>query len=273
VIPSIFGGKRGDEVSPDAVAGRRQDLASGGPESAQGVGGRTRADINPTAPSAAAAEARLIPLELLGRLRIYLRLRAIVFAYLRVQARREWLGRRLTNLQKAGKEPDIDFWEEFQGEFSGMGLRPDFPGRLLTGEDTLPFFVDNVEKFDKLHADVAAAAEAALNPSQSAQSAEEARQHVSEMLRIGRSLAEKCQEEAYYLLDKLYETVTEIFAGEERSAPTEERDKELGRVADLTPSGAARAADESEGRQKEGPGAGAGPDVTAHQLSRWKGAP
>ena len=256
MIPSIFGGKK-DDVSADAVAERRQDLAIGGEESERGVGERTQASLSPTAAGAGLGEARLIPHELLTRLRSYLRLRALVIGYLRVQARREWLGRRLTNLQKAGAQPDIDFWEEFQDEFSGMGLRAEFPGRLLTGEDKVDLFVELVGDFDKRFSDVAAAAEAALNPSQSAQSATEALQHVSAMLRIGRSVAEKCQEEAYTLLDVLYETVTEIFAGEERGMATDEKGKEPGRVSD---------------HEKLVSGTAAGPDVTGHQLMRSKGA-
>lgn len=273
MIPSLFG-KRKDDDSPDAVAQRGQDLAMAGADSQWGVGERTQASLSPTASGVAAAEARLVPHDLIVRLRSYVRLRALVIAYLRVQARREWLGRRLTNLQKAGAEPDADFWEGFQGEFSGMGLRPDFPSRLLAGEDRIDLFVELVAEFDKRYADVVAAAEAALNPNQSAQSAREALQHVSRMLKIGRAVAEKCQEEAYTLLDELYETVTEIFAGDERGAPAEERDKDSGRpVADLNPSGPARDAGELHGREKHVSGTGAGPDVTGHQLSRSKGAP
>jgi len=94
---------------------------------------------------------------------------------------------------------------------------------------------------------------------------------VSAMLRIGRTLAEKSQEEAYTLLDALYETVTEIFAGEEKNALAEERGAGVGRLADLTPSGAAGGAD-VYARQKPLSGSGDGPDVTGHQLSRSKGA-
>lgn len=268
MIPSIFGGGRKDVESPDAVAGRRQDLATAAPESQQGVGGRTQTSLSPTAPGGPTAEARLIPHDLIMRLRSYVRLRALVMAYLRVQVRREWLGRRLTNLQKAGAQPDIDFWEEFQSEFSGMGLRSDFPSRLLTGDDQLVELVELVDKFDERHANVAAAAEAALNPSQSAQSAEEARQHVSAMLRFGREIAEKCQEQTYTLLDELYETVTEIFAGEERGGPAEEREKDIG---NLSPSASGRGA--ATYGQKQVSGAGGEPDVTGHQFSSSKGAP
>jgi len=70
-------------------------------------------------------------------------------------------------------------------------------------------------------------------------------------------VAEKCQEEAYTLLDELYETVTEIFAGEERGARADERVKEPGRVSE---------------QEKLVSGTGAGPEVRGHQLTRSKGA-
>jgi hypothetical protein len=271
VISGIF--KRGEHESDDASDQRPQDLAVGGSEPAQGIGGRTLVDVSPTSPDAGEAEARLIPQDLLARLRSYLKLRATVMTYLKVQPRRDWLALRLTRLQKAGAKPNVDFWEELQAEFSGMGLRSEVSiyVRLLEGE----FFVDVdkfVNEFDALHAKVAAAAEAALNPNQSAKSAETALQDVSEMLRIGRKLAEKCQEEAYALLEDLNTTVTEIFAGEERSAPVEDRGKDIGRVGDLKPAGSTRAADDSGGRQKQLSGTGAGPDVSG-QIWRSKGAP
>jgi hypothetical protein len=265
VIPSVF--KR-DHDSSDAANLRREDLARAGSEPDQGEGARTRS-VSPTPTGAAETEARLIPYDLLLRLRSYMKLRGFVLAYLAVQARREWLARRLTNLQKAGAEPDVDFWEEFQGEFSGMGLRSDL---LLAGEEMLESFAEEVAQFDGLYANVAEAAQAALNPNQSAKSAEEALRHVTGMLKIGKQVAETCQEEAYKLLDVLYQTVTKIFAGEP-SSPTEDRDKDIGRVEDLTPSGGADATDDSDGKHKQLSGPpGTGPDVTAHQLWRSKGA-
>ncbi|HEV8251316.1 MAG TPA: hypothetical protein VGQ15_15205 [Gaiellaceae bacterium] len=270
MIRSLFDKGR-EETSQDAVAQRGQDLATAAAESERGIGERTQTSLSPTASAQAAAEARLVSHELLVRLRSYLRLRALVIAYLRVQARRDWLALRLTNLQKAGGEPDDDFWENLQGEFSGMGLRSEFPSRLLVGEDAVELFVGLVDEFDERYASVAAAAEAALNRDQSAQPMKEARQHVSRMLRIGRTVAQKCQEEAYTLLDELYETVTEIFAGEGKQG-TEDRDKDIGRpVTDLKPPAGSREEELYE-RQKQVSGTGTGPEVTGHLFSRSKGA-
>jgi hypothetical protein len=250
MIPSIFGG---GHKEADALGRGRRDLATADTESSRGFGGRTQTSLSPT-PGGPPADARLIPHDLIARLRSYHRLRALVLAYLRVQARREWLGRRLTGLQKAGKDPDLDFWEEFQGEFSGMGLRSDFPSRLLIGEDMIPELVDKVDQFDGRHAGVVTAAEAALNPTQSSKSAQEAGEHVRAMLKLGREIAEKCQEQTYTLLDELYETVTEIFAGEERTSPVEDLDQD-GRFSN-----------------KQVSSAGETPDVSGHQLFSSKGA-
>jgi hypothetical protein len=264
---SLWDKAHGHEESPQAVGEGIKDLATS-KESDAGLARRTTANVSPTASSATSAEARLVSQELLSRLRRYLRLRALVLGYLRVQARREWLGRQRTSLQRAGTEPDADFWDDLQGEFSGMRLRSEFPSPLLEGEDAVPLFVELVTEFDDSYASVAAAAEAALNPSQSAQSAKEALQHVSGMLKIARTIAEKCQEDAYTLLDELYVIVTEIFAGEGQAAAAEGRDKAIGQTGgDAKFPGAPR--DDMSGPEKM-PATGA--DVRSHLLTRPKGA-
>ena len=267
MIRSLWDKERREDESPQAVAEGVKDLATSR-ESDAGLGQRTTMSLSPTAATATSAEARLVSQELLVRLRSYMRLRALVIGYLRVQAKRDWLARQRTSLQRAGTEPDADFRDDLQGEFGGMGLRAEFPNRLLAGEDAVAQFVELVTEFDERYANVAAAAEAALNPNQSAQSAKEALQHVSAMLKIGRTIAEKCQEDAYTLLDELYETVTEIFAGEGRVAATEGREKAIGEVGgDAMPPLTSR--EGAAGLQKM-PALGA--DVSSHLLSRSKGA-
>jgi hypothetical protein len=209
-----------------------------------------------------------VPQHLLVQLRNYPRLRNLVLAYYLVQERREWLGRVRTNLQRAGVEPDTNFWEGLQEEFGGMGLRPEFPNRLLAGDDAVQEFAALVADFDAGYTRVAAAAEAALNPNQSARSAREALEQVIAMRGAALKLITKCRELAQALLDDLYETVNMIFAGEGKPAGFDEKDKAIGRPAsDLKPPDAAREYEAPRGREKQVSGTGEGPDVHGHLLT------
>jgi hypothetical protein len=167
----------------------------------------------------------------------------------------------------------MNFWEGLQGEFGGMGLRPEFPNRLLSGEDAVQEFADLVAEFDDRYTKVATAAEAALNPNQSARSAREALEHVSAMRTAALKLITKGRELAQTLLDDLYETVNMIFAGEGKPASSDDRDKAIGRPAgDLKLPEVSPEHDDLRGREKQMSGTGEGPDVVSQLLSRPKGA-
>jgi hypothetical protein len=260
--------KGGKEESPQATAERPQDLTTATEEPHAAYGERTTTSVSPVAPDETLAEARLVPHHLLLQLRNYPRLRNLVLAYLLVQERFEWLAGVRTDLQRAGAEPDTDFWERLQRQFGGMGLRPEFPSRLLAGDDAVQEFADLVQDFDDRYTKVAAAAEAALNPNQSARSAREALEHVSAMRGAALKLIMNCRELAQTLLDDLYETVNMIFAGEGKPAGFDEKEKAIGRPAsDLKLPGAARGYEAPSGRQKQVSGTGEGPDVHGHLLS------
>ena len=270
MIRSLLGDKRKEQESPQATAERAQDLTTAGRESEAAYGERTTMSVSPVAADETIAEARLVPHHLLVQLRTYPRLRNLVLAYLLVQERFDWLGRVRSGLQRAGAEPDTDFWEGLQGEFSGMGLRPEFPNRLLDGADAVQEFAELVDAFDARYGKVAAAAEAALNPNQSARSAREALEHVSAMRGAALKLTTKCQELARTLLEDLYETVNMIFAGEGRPAGSEDRDKAGGSPGvDSSVSGTGRDEDRRR-REKHLLSAAPASDVRGHQLSRAK---
>jgi hypothetical protein len=226
--------------------------------------------VSPDAPGEATAEARLVPHHLLIQLRSYPRMRNLVLAFLVVQERYDWAARMRSRLQRAGPEPEPDFWENLQGDFGGMGLRSDFPTRLLNGEDAIPEFAQLVDDFDDRYTKVATAAEAALNPSQSAQSFTEALEQVSAM-RVGAiQLARRCKELARSLLEDLDETVNMIFAGEARPSGFEDRDKASGSPeVESTAFGPTGRDDERRG-DKHLLGAGGAADVRGHLLIRPK---
>jgi len=273
MIRSLLGDKRKEVESPQATAERAQDLTTAAREPQVAYGERTAASMSPVAVDETMAEARLVPHHLLLQLRSYPRLRNLVLAFLLVQERFEWLGRVRSSLQRAGAEPDTDFWEGLQGEFGGMGMRPEFPSRLLVGDDAVQEFADLVEEFDNRYGSVAAAAEAALNPNQSARSAREALEHVSAMRAGALKLTTKCQELARTLLEDLYETVNMIFAGEAKPAAFEQKDKAIGRPGgDLKLPGAPREVEDVRGSQRHVSRTGEGPDVVSQLSSRSKGA-
>jgi hypothetical protein len=267
VIRSLLGDRwKEEERSPQATVETSKELTTTAVEPDTGMASRT-AEKSPVAADETMAEARLVPQHLLVELRNYPRLRSLVLAFLLVQERFEWLAGVRTDLQRAGAEPDTDFWERLQRQFGGMGLRPEFPNRLLAGDDAVQEFTDLVDDFDDRYTKVAAAAEAALNPNQSARSAQEALEHVSAMRAGALKLITKCREQAQTLLDDLYETVNMIFAGEARPAASDDRDKAIGRATgDLKLPGASREDDEDmRGGQKHLSGA---PDVSGHLLTR-----
>jgi cell division septum initiation protein DivIVA len=222
--------KRKAREAAQATAESGKELTTAADEPDTGLASRI-AGKSPAAADETLAEARLVPHHLLVQLRNYPRLRNLVLAFLLVQERFEWLGRVRSSLQRAGAEPDTDFWEGLQGEFGGMGLRPEFPNRLLAGDDASQEFTDLVQEFDERYGNVATAAEAALNPNQSARSAQEALEHVSAMRSAALKLITKCREQAQTLLDDLYETVNMIFAGEPRPSASDDRDKAIGHAA------------------------------------------
>jgi hypothetical protein len=261
--------KRGQLATED----RRGPSKTAVADPSAGVAERTAMDVGLDAATEARAEGRLVPHHLLTELRTYPRLRNLVLAYLLVEERYDWLVRMRGDLQRAGPKPDEIFWERLQDEFSGLGLRQEFPARLLGGEDAIEEFAELVDDFDHGYASVSEAAEAALNPSQSAQSFEEASNQVKVMRSRLIKLAKRCEELARELLDDLYEAVNMIFAGEGRAVASDDREKTSGRPpADLAPVGAGQY-DENRGSgpakaSADDPGA---PDVEGHFWTKSKG--
>ena len=207
-----------DDESPNAADERVQDLTTGADDSQQAVAERTPTSLSPVHDEPAVRRDLLAPFRRAPRLRM------LVLTYVAAVDQAAELLKVLEALQRAGAKPTRKFWQELQGDFGGMGLRPKLPP-----EASREFRI--VDEFDDRYRRVAIAAGAALNPNQSAASALEALEHVTVMRFLALDLATTCKGDAETLMDELNAAVSAIFGAERRTDGVDEADKTIARPA------------------------------------------